>query len=54
MVLPAVDPVTEPNGAWGVIVIQVFAVKKDDVEAFAKEAGPALYPMRVEPRGRTT
>ena len=38
MILPAVDPVNEPNGAQGVVVAQVFAVKKDSVEAFAKGA----------------
>lgn len=36
--LPAVDPVAEPNGAQGVIVAQVFAVKANAVEAFAKAA----------------
>lgn len=46
-VLPAVDPVTEPNGAQGVIVVQVFAVKKDEIEAFAKEAGPAFAKYRA-------
>jgi len=47
MILPAVDPVTEPNGAQGVIVAQVFAVKKDEVEAFAKEAEPAFAKYRA-------
>jgi NIPSNAP len=37
-ILPAVDPVTEPNGAQGVVVAQIFAVKANSVEAFAKEA----------------
>jgi hypothetical protein len=37
-ILPAVDPVTEPTGARGIVVAQVFAVKANSVEAFAKEA----------------
>ena len=37
-VLPAVDPVTEANGAQGIVVAQIFAVKANSVEAFAKEA----------------
>lgn len=46
-ILPAVDPVTEPNGAQGVIVAQVFGVKKDEVEAFAKAAEPAFARYRA-------
>ena len=37
-ILPAVDPVTEANGAQGIVVVQIFAVKANSVEAFAKEA----------------
>lgn len=37
-ILPAVDPVTETEGAQGVVVCQIFAVKPDSVEAFGKEA----------------
>lgn len=37
-ILPAVDPVTEANGAQGIVVAQIFAVKATSVEAFAKEA----------------
>ena len=37
-VLPAVDPVTEANGARGIVVAQIFAVKANSVEAFAKQA----------------
>jgi hypothetical protein len=47
MILPAVDPVTEPSGAQGVIVAQVFPVKKDQVEAFAQEAEPAFARYRA-------
>jgi hypothetical protein len=35
MVLPAVDPVTEERGAQGVVVAQIFTVKKGQEEAFA-------------------
>lgn len=38
VVLSAVDPVTEPNGAQGIVVAQVFSVKANNVEAFAKVA----------------
>lgn len=38
MVLPAVDPVTEGQGAQGVVVAVIFSVKKDQVEAFAQKA----------------
>ncbi len=37
-ILPAVDPVTEANGSQGSVVDQIFAVKANSVEAFAKEA----------------
>jgi hypothetical protein len=37
-ILPAVDPVTEANGAQGVVVAQIFAVKANRIEAFAQEA----------------
>lgn len=47
MTLPAVDPVTEPNGAKGVVVAQVFAVKKDEVGTFAKEAEPEFARYRA-------
>jgi hypothetical protein len=38
MVLPAVDPVTETQGAQGVVVAEIFSVKKDQVDAFAHKA----------------
>lgn len=38
MILPAVDPVREAEGARGVVVALIFAVKPNNVEAFAKEA----------------
>jgi hypothetical protein len=34
---PAVDPVAEPNGAQGVVVAEIFAVKPNSVEDFAKQ-----------------
>lgn len=37
-ILPAVDPVTEADGAQGIVVAEIFAVKANSVEAFAKEA----------------
>src|SRR6185437_5588546 len=41
-VLPAVDPVDEPHGAQGVAVVQIFAVKKGDEDAFAQRAQAAF------------
>jgi hypothetical protein len=46
-VLPAVDPVTEPHGAQGVVVAQVFAVKANSVEDFAKQAEPTFASYRA-------
>jgi hypothetical protein len=37
-VLPAVDPIREEQGARGVVVAQIFAVKPGEVEAFARQA----------------
>jgi hypothetical protein len=41
-VLPAVDPVREAGGAQGVVVAQVFAVRANQVEAFAERAEAAF------------
>ncbi|MGA7930161.1 MAG: hypothetical protein WCA20_29730 [Candidatus Sulfotelmatobacter sp.] len=46
-ILPAVDPVTEANGAQGIVVAQIFAVKADSVEAFAKEAETTFASYRA-------
>jgi hypothetical protein len=46
MVLPAVDSVVEPQGAQGVLVAQIFAVKKGEVEAFARQAESAFAAYR--------
>ncbi|MFC5437797.1 NIPSNAP family protein [Rhodanobacter umsongensis] len=37
-VLPAVDPVIEDHGAQGIVVAQIFAVRKGSEEAFAERA----------------
>lgn len=47
IILPAADPVSEANGAQGVVVAQIFAVKSDRVDAFAKEAGTAFAAYRA-------
>ena len=41
-VLPAVDPVDEPHGARGVVIAQIFAVKKGEEDAFASKAQAAF------------
>src|SRR5215468_1144030 len=38
VVLPGVDPVREEKGAQGVVVAQIFAVKRGDVDTFAQKA----------------
>ena len=47
-VLPAVDPVTEDDGAQGIVVAQVFAIKKGSEEAFAKRAEAAFAVYHVD------
>lgn len=47
-VLPAVDPVTEERGAQGVVVAQIFAVKKGSEATFAKQAEAAFDAYRIE------
>jgi hypothetical protein len=46
-ILPAVDPVTEPAGAEGIVVAQIFAVKANSVEAFAKAAEATFASYRA-------
>jgi hypothetical protein len=46
-VLPAVDSVTEANGAQGIVVAQIFAVKANSVETFAKEAETTFASYRA-------
>lgn len=45
-VLPAVDPVTEADGAHGILVAQLFAVKPDEVENFARQVEPVFARYR--------
>jgi hypothetical protein len=47
-VLPAVDPVTEEHGAQGIVVAQIFAVKKGSEDTFAKQAEAAFSAYRIE------
>ncbi|WP_426702632.1 NIPSNAP family protein [Rhodanobacter sp. Col0626] len=47
-VLPAVDPVTEERGAQGVVVAQIFTVKKGREEAFAEKAEAAFAAYRID------
>jgi len=46
-ILPAVDPVVEVNGAQGIVVAQIFAIKANSVEAFAKEAETTFASYRA-------
>jgi hypothetical protein len=47
LILPAVDPVTEASGAHGIVVAQIFAVKANSVEAFAKQAETTFASYRA-------
>lgn len=47
-VLPAVDPVIEDRGTQGIVVAQIFTVKKGSEEAFAKLAEAAFSAYRIE------
>jgi hypothetical protein len=38
LVLPAVDPIKEVNGAQGIVIAQIFAIKPNSVDAFARQA----------------
>jgi hypothetical protein len=46
-VLPSVDPVKEEKGAQGVVVAQIFAVKPNNVDAFARQAEAILASYRA-------
>jgi len=46
-ILPAVDPVKEPDGARGVVVALIFAVKANSVEAFSKQAESSFASYRA-------
>ena len=47
LVLPAVDPIKERNGAQGVVVAQIFAVKPNSVDDFAQQAEEAFASYRA-------
>lgn len=47
LVLPAVDPVIEPQGAQGVVIAEIFTVKKGDEDAFAKQADAVFARYRA-------
>ena len=53
LVLPAVNPLTEPRGATGVVLSLIFPVKPDRVEAFIADAEKALarYPAAIREIG---
>jgi len=36
--MPAVDPVKEPRGAQGIVVAEIYAVKKGDIQPFSERA----------------
>jgi len=46
-VLPAVDPVQEPGGAKGVMVAEIFSIKKGSVEDFVRAAEPQFARYRA-------
>lgn len=47
VIYPAVDPVTEPNGAQGVLIAQLFAIKENSVDAFVRKAEPIFADYRA-------
>lgn len=46
-VMAAVDPVTEPEGARGIVVAQIYAVRKPDLDRFAALASSEFARYRV-------
>lgn len=46
-VLPSVDPVKERKGAQGVVVAQIFAIKANNVDAFAQQAEATFASYRT-------
>ncbi len=46
-ILPAVDPAKEIDGAHGVVVAQIFALKPDRVKAFSQQAEPVFAGYRA-------
>jgi hypothetical protein len=53
LILPAVNPLTEPQGATGVVLSLIFPVKPERVETFIAEAEKALarYPAEIREIG---
>src|SRR5919198_910905 len=47
LVLPAVDPIKERNGAQGVVVAQIFAVRPNSVDDFAQRAEETFASYRA-------
>jgi hypothetical protein len=47
-ILPAVDPVTEPDGARGIVVAQLFPVRKGSEADFAARAEAAFAAYRLD------
>jgi hypothetical protein len=47
VVFPAVDPIKEEKGAQGVVVAQIFAVKPNSVDAFARQAEETFASYRA-------
>lgn len=45
-VLPALDPIKEMNGAQGIVVAQLFSVKANSMESFARKAETAFAAYR--------
>lgn len=46
-VMPAVDPIHEPQGAQGILVAQLFAVKTGQVDRFAEQAEASFARYRA-------
>jgi NIPSNAP len=42
LIVPAVDPIAEPNGAKGVVIALLFAVKPDRLDSFVTQAQAAV------------
>jgi hypothetical protein len=45
--MPVVDPVKEPKGAQGVVVAEIYAVKKEDMQSFSQRALQAFSRFNV-------
>jgi len=46
-VLPAIDPLKERKGAQGIVVAQIFAVKQNSVDVFARQAEETFASYRA-------